>query len=46
VVATTERSNDRMLATFRHFGFELSDDSEERVVRAAKQIDPACRSAV
>jgi acetyltransferase len=46
VVATTERSNDRMLATFRHFGFELSDDSEERVVRAAKQLDLACRSAV
>jgi acetyltransferase len=46
VVATTERSNDRMLATFRHFGFELSDDAEERVVRAVKQIDPACSGAV
>ncbi len=40
VVAITERTNDRMLATFRHFGFGLADDPAERVVRATKSIEP------
>jgi acetyltransferase len=39
VVASTERENNRMLATFRHFGFELADDADEGVVRATKQIE-------
>jgi acetyltransferase len=41
VFATTERDNNRMLATFRHFGFELRDDAEEGVVAATKSINPA-----
>jgi hypothetical protein len=40
VVAITERDDKRMLAMFRHFGFELADDIDEGVVRATKQIDP------
>jgi acetyltransferase len=40
VVAITERDNSRMQATFRHFGFELTDDAEEGVIRASKQIEP------
>jgi acetyltransferase len=40
VVAMTDRSNNRMLATFRHFGFGLADDADEEVVRATKQIEP------
>jgi acetyltransferase len=38
VTATTEHSNTRMLAVFRHFGFELRDDPEEGVVCAEKRI--------
>jgi acetyltransferase len=38
VVATTEWTNSRMLATFRHFGFALTDDPDEGVVCAAKRI--------
>ena len=41
LVATTERTNFRMIALFRHFGFDLTDDREEQVVCAAKQIDAA-----
>jgi len=40
VFATTERDNNRMIATFQHFGFELRDDAEEEVVCATKSIDP------
>jgi acetyltransferase len=39
IVATTERTNVRMLATFRHFGFDLADDHDEGVVRATRAID-------
>ena len=39
VVASTERDNNRMLATFRHFGFTLVDDPDEGVVRATKPIE-------
>ena len=38
VTATTEHSNARMLAVFRHFGFELRDDPDEGVVFAEKRI--------
>ena len=44
IIATTERTNFRMLGTFRHFGFQLADDHDEGVVRATKVInvvDPA-----
>jgi len=41
LVATTERTNFRMIALFRRFGFDLTDDHEEQVVCAAKQIDAA-----
>jgi acetyltransferase len=41
IVATTERTNFRMLDTFRCFGFELTDDREEGLVRATKSIDAA-----
>ena len=40
VVAITGRDNNRMLSTFRHFGFELANDADEGVVRATKQIEP------
>jgi acetyltransferase len=40
VVATTETTNFRMLATFRHLDFELIDDREENVIRATKSLDP------
>jgi acetyltransferase len=40
VVATTETTNFRMLATFRHLDFELADDREENVIRATKSLDP------
>jgi len=39
VVATTETTNFRMLATFRHLNFELADGREENVVRATKSLD-------
>jgi acetyltransferase len=40
VVATTEPTNFRMLATFRHLNFELADDTDEKVIRASKSLDP------
>lgn len=40
VVATTEATNFRMLATFRHLNFQLADDAEEKVIRATKSLDP------
>jgi acetyltransferase len=38
VVATTERNNSRMIATFRHCGFEMRDDPEEGVICATKPV--------
>jgi acetyltransferase len=40
VVATTEATNFRMLATFRHLNCELVDDAEEKVIRATKSFEP------
>jgi acetyltransferase len=40
IVAITDRSNNRMPATFRHFGFSLADDADEGVVRVTKPIEP------
>ncbi len=39
LTATTEQTNFRMLATFRDFGFHLTDDPEEGVVRATRPVD-------
>ena len=40
IVATTEATNFRMLATFRHLNFQLADDADEKVIRATKSLDP------
>ncbi len=40
IVATTDATNFRMLATFRHLNFQLADDPDEKVIRATKSLDP------
>ena len=39
IVAETSRDNSRMLATFRNRGFVLSDQQEQDVVLASREID-------